>query len=218
MNRFSNATNFGLPSGSVVLRAGSFGLKYACRTGRISDPMRLEALRADNLRGASASSSTISGVAIPYETISSDRGPLELFKRGAFTNSLRSNSNFLVLFNDSTGAVLGRTTSGSARVFETDRGVEFEVIPPDNGLGRSVLVSVGRGDISGAGVACVRGASRLETRDGQQVRVISSADLVWVSVSSFPEFDCSIAVKQNSLAAARARLARLQGGVYGAKP
>ena len=210
----SQYSNLDVPRGAVRLRASSFGIKSACLVSRISDTMRLEALAADNISGASANSSTITGLALPYENLSTGQ-PAELYARGAFTRNLRENPDQKVLFQFNMGHVLGSSKAGTCRVWEEHDGLHFECIAPDTSWARDLLVSIKRGDVDESGAIAIPTVSRPEIRNGARCRVITQANLFLVSVCSFSEFDSSATVKQN--AAAAQRVSRLPGGVYGSR-
>ena len=197
-----------------------FGCTISCALSAISDEMRLEALRADNVSDASANKSTISGFALPYETlsISFPGSPQALFKRGAFTKDLREHPNRKVFYGEGFGRVLGSVEAGTCRIWEENNGLHFEAIAPATSWADDLLVSMRRGDTKESAAIAEPVEAHWESRAGARVQVITTARLFLITVVTFPEFDSTTAqVKPDSIAAAAARLARLGHSVYGSK-
>jgi len=97
------------------------------------------------------------GLASPYNSPTSifekGRRFTEVVRPGAFRSALESGGDVLVTFNHDMSQLLGRTSSGTARLFDTDKGLGFEVDLPDTELGRTVKALVNRGDIKGASMS-----------------------------------------------------------------
>lgn len=72
----------------------------------------------------------------------------EVVARGAFTNSLRT-ADVRAYFDHDTGRVLGRSSAGTLRLQEDDKGLRVEIDLPDTTDGRDVKTLVERGDVSG---------------------------------------------------------------------
>lgn len=71
----------------------------------------------------------------------------ETIARGAFAASLAS--DILGLLDHDPGKVLGRTRSGTLRLAEDDKGLEFSLDLPDTQAGRDVLALAERNDLGG---------------------------------------------------------------------
>jgi HK97 family phage prohead protease len=95
----------------------------------------------------------LSGVAAPFDSEAYVGGFREIIKRGAFTASLADGHDVLGLVDHDATKLLGRTKTGSLRLAETDRGLEFELDVPETTLGRDVLALAERGDLGGASFA-----------------------------------------------------------------
>lgn len=74
---------------------------------------------------------------------------VESFVANAFSDCLENGEDIRALFEHDPAKLLGRTRSGTLHLEEDDKGLRFELSPPDTSLGRDLLVSVARGDITG---------------------------------------------------------------------
>lgn len=113
------------------------------------------------------------------------------------------------LWNHDSGAVLGRTTAGTLRLWEDDHGVAFSMAPPDNSIGRDALASIRRGDVDqmSFGFSVLPGGERWhEAEGGEIIRTVTSGTLYEVSPVAFPAYP------QTSVDA------RTMTEVYGVKP
>jgi HK97 family phage prohead protease len=92
---------------------------------------------------------TLHGYAAVYNVESEDLGGFrERIAPGAFRNVL--DADVRALLNHDPSQVLGRTKSGTLRLFDEQRGLRFEVDLPDSPLGENVREAVRRKDIDGA--------------------------------------------------------------------
>lgn len=72
---------------------------------------------------------------------------VETIERGAFRGSL--SGDVLALLDHDAGKVLGRTRSGTLRLFEDTRGLGFSLDLPDTQAGRDVIALAERNDLGG---------------------------------------------------------------------
>lgn len=73
----------------------------------------------------------------------------ERIEPGAFTKTLQE-ADVRSLWNHNSDYILGRNKSGSLRLFQDERGLGYDVIPPDAQWARDLMVSIKRGDVSQA--------------------------------------------------------------------
>src|SRR5215210_602241 len=99
---------------------------------------------------------TVVGYAAVYDIVSEDLGGYrERIAPGAFATVL--DSDVRCLLNHDVNEVLGRTKSGTLRLFDERRGLRFELDLPDSPLGQNVREAVRRGDLDGASFRFVVG-------------------------------------------------------------
>lgn len=76
-------------------------------------------------------------------------GFVEIIRPGAFRKALES-SDVRALFNHDPNFVLGRKASGTLTLEENQKGLRYEVTPPDTQIIRDLVISpIERGDVSG---------------------------------------------------------------------
>jgi len=110
---------------------------------------------------------------------------------GCFADALKT-SDIRALFNHDPNYVLGRNMSGTCRLIEDEKGLRFEVDPPDTTYARDLQVSMSRGDINqcsfGFRVAEDGDAWRKEP-DGTYLRSIMKVDRLFdVSPVTYPAY------------------------------
>lgn len=73
----------------------------------------------------------------------------ESIEPGAFTKTLQE-ADVRSLWNHNVDYILGRNKSGTLRLYQDERGLGYDVIPPDAQWARDLIVSIMRGDVSQA--------------------------------------------------------------------
>jgi HK97 family phage prohead protease len=132
---------------------------------------------------------TIAGYAAVFEKLSV---PIYNFKEkiraGAFANSLKKN-NVRALWNHNPDMVLGSIKAGTLRLFEDERGLRFELDPPDTQAGKDAVISIRRKDVDGMSFGF--NILRQEWDEGDRnniVRTLIEVDLREVSPTAFPAY------------------------------
>ena len=166
--------------------------------------------------GSSDSLGTLVGVAVPWDSLSErlwtdyETGlpVFERFARGAFTSCLASERcDPRCLVEHDPRMLVGRLSAGTLRVSETERGLEYEVDVPNTTLGRDLVVSVRRGDLTQSSFSfriAKEGQVWLEEEDRLVREVRTVGELFDVSPVTYPAYtESSIEVAQRSLSESR---------------
>lgn len=92
----------------------------------------------------------IRGYAAVFDSPSQDLGGfVEIVERGAFDDVMRSSPDVFGKYNHE--RVIGRTSSGTMRLFVDDRGLRYEIDPPRSAA--DVVELIERGDVRGSSFA-----------------------------------------------------------------
>jgi len=119
----------------------------------------------------------------------------EIVARGAFTSSLRT-ADVRAYFDHDRGRVLGRSSSGTLRLQEDQKGLAVEIDLPDTSDGRDVRTLIERGDISGMSFGFSVLKQEWDETVDPPTRTILEVDLREVSIVSEPAYDgTSIALR-----------------------
>lgn len=139
----------------------------------------------------------ISGHAAVFNSPSHDLGGFrEYILPGAFKRTLKNSRDILSFFNHDPHYVLGRTANKTLTLSEDLQGLAFQVQPPDTAWARDLLVSMRRGDISGASFTfrVIRDQWDKDA-DGLPKRSISEVELYEagpVSMPAYPAADAGV--------------------------
>ena len=154
----------------------------------------VEAPEAVVLEERGAMQPKIRGISPPFNSPSLDLGGFrEVFAPTAFDrildrhpNDPRGGVDVVGLFNHDDNQVLSRTTSGTLRLTKTDKGLAYEMDPPETTLARDLMTLIRRGDIYGSSFAfsvSPEGESWSQDDKGNTTRTVTSvANLYDVSV------------------------------------
>jgi HK97 family phage prohead protease len=119
----------------------------------------------------------------------------EVIARGAFTNTLRT-ADVRAYFDHDRGRVLGRTSSGTLRLNEDQKGLAVEIDLPDTSDGRDVRTLIERGDVTGMSFGFSVLKQEWDETVDPPTRTIMEVDLREVSIVSEPAYDgTSIALR-----------------------
>ncbi len=167
-----------------------------------------------------------SGYAAKFDRWSEDLGGFrERIAPGAFSEAVAAD-DVRCLLNHNPDRVLGRTRSGTLRLFEDNVGLRFEVDAPDVGWARDLRESVWRGDIDQCSFAFEALADDWIWADsGSKAldeRTVRRAKLYDVSIVTYPAYTDTVAsvrsaraVHDGARAAAKARADGESGGNAG---
>jgi HK97 family phage prohead protease len=132
---------------------------------------------------------TLEGYAACFNLLSSPLpgGFLERIQPGAFSRAIKSRQDVRALLNHDPNLILGRTKSGTLKIWEDTTGLAFSCNLPDTQVGRDVHSSVARGDIDGCSFSF---AMRAEdwNEDGTE-RTLIDVDLFDISPATFPAYE-----------------------------
>lgn len=125
-------------------------------------------------------------------------GTYERIGRGAFSRALAENQDCRALFNHNADFILGRTANGTCRLSVDDRGLRYEIECPDTQLGRDLMESIGRGDITGSSFSfMVKSRSWVtdedEEEEDRRTTVIDDLDLFDVGPVVYPAYEATTA-------------------------
>jgi len=115
---------------------------------------------------------------------------VERIAPGAFSDALTCDVR--ALFNHDQNNVLGRTVSETLTLSEDTQGLRYEVDMPDTQLGRDLVVSIARGDVTGSSFSFTVDRDGAEVREegGQLVRTITKVKRLYdVGPVTFPAYE-----------------------------
>ena len=149
----------------------------------VSLEQRTATITGIEVRASEGKPATILGHAALFNTPSVYMmGFRETIEPGAFTDSL--SGDIRALWQHDTARVLGRTKSGTLRLWEDDQGLAFELNPPDTQDGRDAVTLIERGDVDqmsfGFNVP-PGGDSWSEDEDGIPLRSLRAVSLMEIS-------------------------------------
>lgn len=131
----------------------------------------------------------VSGHAAVFNSMSEDLGGFrEIIAPGCFTETV-SEDDIRALWNHDTNIVLGRNKSGTLELFEDERGLGFNLMPPDTQLVKDMCLSpISRGDVSQCSFRFRTISDKWEIRDGEHIRTVLKARVSEISPVTFPAY------------------------------
>jgi uncharacterized protein len=183
------------------------------------------------VRAKGDGSKVIAGYASIFNSPSQDLGGfVEVIRPGAFKKSLANGADIRCLFNHSEDMILGRTASGTLRVYEDEVGLRFECDLPDTSYANDLLVSIRRSDVNQCsfGFYCLRDNWVNISEAPGVMREVIEADVFDVSPVTYPAYletslsarslfpdgvPASIEQRKKSAAGTAARKARLAAAI-----
>ena len=137
----------------------------------------------------------IVGYASVFNSLSENLGGFrEQIEPGAFDDAL--GDDVRALFNHDPNMILGRTTAGTLSISSDENGLRYEIDPPNTTVGRDLMVSLQRGDITQSSFGfTVEDDSWSEDDDGRVIRTIHKVrnlfDVSPVTYPAYPEASVS---------------------------
>lgn len=131
----------------------------------------------------------IVGHAAVFNELSENLGGFrEIIATGAFDDA--DMKDVRALFNHDANWILGRTMAETLALKVDKRGLAFEIDPPDTQMGRDVVTSIERGDVTGASFGFIIEEDKWnEDDDGRIVRTIMAFRQIFdVSPVAFPAY------------------------------
>lgn len=107
---------------------------------------------------------------------------------GAFRDAI-GRDDVRALFNHDPNIVLGRTSAGTLDLSEDERGLVYDIEPPDTVHGRDVSTLVARGDVQGSSFSFEVEAELWDRTGDVPVRTITRAKLYDVGPVTFPAYE-----------------------------
>jgi HK97 family phage prohead protease len=168
---------------------------------RLSPDLEHRAATLDGVQGT-----RIIGHAVVVDVRSRDLGGfVEIVRPAAIRRALQPDADIVGLFNHDSQAILGRTPR-TLTLRQDDRGLAFELSPPDTQHGRDTLELTRRGDLKGASFGFRTLTDRWTTEDGITIRELLDIDIAEISLTAFPAYaETDVAVAQRSLHAFQAQ-------------
>ena len=148
-------------------------------------------------------------------------GFIEEVAPGAFSRAISEGQDVRALINHDASLLLGRTSSGTLRLSEDDRGLRVEIDPPDTQAARDLAVMIERGDLNQMSFGFRVVDEEIEMDENRNLhRRLTDVDLADVSPVTFPAYaDTAIAqrkaqiaqqCRQSTLVRARMKLREMQ--------
>jgi uncharacterized protein len=143
-------------------------------------------------------SRSVSGYAAVFNSPSLDFGGwTEVIAPGAFTKSLLTNPDVMLLRDHDSAILLGRTTSKTLTLSEDPTGLRFACELPNTTQANDLAVLIDRGDISGCSFGFICNIDNwADDGKGNTVRTVLDADLFDVSIVAQPAYpDTSLSLR-----------------------
>lgn len=112
---------------------------------------------------------------------------------GAFDRALREQHDARGLFNHDPSYLLGRVGSGTMRLSVDAKGLRYEIDVPDTQVGRDVVTSIQRGDLSGSSFAFVSLRTVWIEENGLMIRQVEDLELYDTGPVTYPAYEATTA-------------------------
>jgi HK97 family phage prohead protease len=116
---------------------------------------------------------------------------VERIMPGTFDRAISERQDVRGLRNHNPDFLLGRTTSGTCRLFVDAKGLKYEIDVPETNAGKDTVEMIQRGDMTGSSFMFrAKRVTWVET-DGLDVRQIEDVDLYDVGPVTFPAYEAT---------------------------
>jgi len=138
----------------------------------------------------------IVGYAAVFDKLSEDFGGWrEQIAPGAFAKTIK-NDDIRALVDHDSGRIIGRNSAGTLTLSEDKEGLKVEILPPDTQVGRDIVTSIERGDVSGMSFGFRTITDNWRTVDEEEIRTLEEVKLFDVSPVTFPAYpDTDVGVR-----------------------
>ena len=134
---------------------------------------------------AASDGKTISGYAARYNTLSqplpAGKSSAQTFREriapGAFRSAVNSGQDVTMLVQHDNNKLLGRTSSGTLRLKEDERGLQFRCEMPDTQLGHDTHTMIKRGDLNACSFGFMLGDRSDDSWDEEEIEDEDDEDL-----------------------------------------
>ncbi len=106
---------------------------------------------------------------------------------GTFAETI-AGDDIRALVDHTPSRILGRNTAGTLRLAEDKVGLRMEIDVPDTSIGADMVVSIKRGDVSGASFGFRTIDDEWSTKDGIEHRRLTKVELFDVGPVAFPAY------------------------------
>lgn len=145
---------------------------------------------------------TLSGYAAVFNLLSEEMwGMRERIRPGAFAKTIQE-GDIRACWNHNADYVLGRTKTGTLKLWEDERGLKVEIKPPATSWADDCVESIRRGDVDQMSFGFQTVRDFWEGEEGQQVRTLVEVRLFEVSPVTFPAYpqtDISVRALQEEI-------------------
>ena len=117
-------------------------------------------------------------------------GYVERIMPGAFDRAIRED-DVRGLFNHDPDHLLGRTLAETLRLSVDQRGLRYEIEPPDTQLGRDLVASIERGDLTGSSFAFTVTDEVWRVVEEVHIREIEGVRLYDVGPVTYPAYEAT---------------------------
>lgn len=117
-------------------------------------------------------------------------GVFERVMPTAFDRAIRED-DVRALFNHVPSNILGRTTAGTLALAKSEKGLQYDISPPESSVGQTALEAVRRRDVTGSSFSfsVIEETWRKEDEGKREIREISEVKLFDVGPVTFPAYE-----------------------------